>query len=1133
MTLVYFLLMLTPQPRFRLLGPLDVRLVGSDAVALTGRQRGLCALLLLHTGRAVSVERLAQGLWGERLPSASAARVRALVAEVRRALGPAGVGLLDTQKPGYVLRVAPSDVDVFVFEDMVREGARAAASGAWAEAYRCHDGAAALWQGDPLPDLPTMDAERRRLTELHIAALEGRAEADLELGRCAAAIAELVRLTSQHPLREHPHALLMRALQSDGRTSEALSVYTVLRRRMVDELGVDPSEKLEALHRRLLIGDSSAAATAGPPPTAQDRRVPRQLPRAPHRFIGRGAHLRQLDASRLSAEKIALIVGPAGGGKTALALHWAHRIASGFPDGQLFLDMRGFDAAEPMTVEEALPLLLQGLGSAPRDIPLGLEAQTALYRTLLAERQVLIVLDDVADAAVVRRLLPASSGSLTVVTSRHKLSGLVTLNGAHRVVCDVLDNLEALELLSTAVGPEGVAADPEASARLVELCDHLPLALCVAGSWVGDRPGSIAAYVQDLAERGRLARLHVEGEESVAVRSALDLSYESLPDEAKRMFRSLGLMAGTGRSIAAAAAGAGLDEFQTADLLGLAQRVHLLRDTEHGRPTWHDLVHEFARERVLGEESETERLAALDRILDHYLQSIVNAATACGMYVPHSRPAAVDGSAPRVFQAQGEAVEWFDGEWDDITAAIAHAAERGPARYAWQLVDALQDLLHHRRPLSEWIRLAHLARKAAEREGDTLGQAAACISMGGARWRDGDLRGALGEYEKGELLARRAGWLYGEAKCLQGRGVTLKLLGEPHKAPPYYDRTISIYRTLGMTRAEKMMLINMASLYGTLGRLAEAEEAVVQALALTDDAGAHVHAMALVNLALVLQEQARFDEAKDALRRSLLASRDSGSVYAEAVTLETLARVRSDAGQDARAIRAYEDALHLSQQVGNRNCQVDSLVGLACVKLRNADVDEAAGHLDTAREIAEETGHLAGLVEILFVQGALSCAVERHGEALTHLDRAASMAAEGNVLTLPRISTVAAVALVETGALDAASHAVDQAVEFAGRSGQRLVHAKALMARSAVHESSGDQSRARAAQVEAQALFAGIGTPAHLQTAAFWGTTPAPQHTSGVRRRPRPELPTDAQSRLEVHLSRHFDDVTAERFASS
>jgi DNA-binding SARP family transcriptional activator/tetratricopeptide (TPR) repeat protein len=1116
--------MLTPTPRFRLLGPLEVRLDGR-VVVLTGRQRALCAVLLLHTNHVVSVDRLAQGLWDERLPSAAAARVRALVAEVRRALGPAGSSLLATQKPGYVLRVIPAEVDVFVFEAMVKDGSRFAANGGWAEAYRCHDDALSLWQGDPLPDLPTMEAERRRLTELHIAALEGRAEADLELGRHRTAIAELVRLTSEYPLREGPHALLMRALQRDGRTPEALAVYAALRTRMVDELGVDPSDNLGALQRRLLSGDGAAQIMALPS-TPQDRRVPRQLPRASRRFVGRSTELRLLDMCRQQAEALALIVGPAGAGKTALALHWAHRIAGDFPDGQLFLDMRGFDDAEPMTPEEALPLLLQGLGCAPRDIPLGLEAQTALYRTLLAERRVLIVLDDVAHASYVRFLLPPSNGSVTLVTSRHKLSGLVTMDGAYRVSCDVLESSEALELISLTVGADAVAADPEAAARLVELCDHLPLALCVAGSWIGDRPGSITAYVNDLAERGRLARLHVEGEESVAVRAALDLSYGTLPEEARRVFRFLGLMPGTGRSVGAAAAGARLDEPRTADLLSLAQSVHLLRDVEIGRPIWHDLVHEYARERVIAEDTEAERSSAVERILDHYLQSTANAAITCGLYASQMLPDTVDGAAPRIFDTPEEAFAWFDGEWDDIAAAIGYAAEHGPFHYAWQLVDALQDLLHHRRPLSDWIRLAVLARKAAERGDDQIGRAAMCISLGHARWRDGDLRGALGEYENAELLARRTGWLFGEAKSLQGKGVTLKLLGEPQKAPPCYQRSLSIYRILGMSKAEKTMLTNTASLFLALGRLAEAEDAVTGALSLYGEAGDHGHSMALVNLALVRQKQARFGEATAALRKSLVVSREAGSVYAEAVALETLGRVRDDTGQDARAILAYEDALVLSQRVGNRNCEVDSLVGLAGVRLRMGLVDEAAGKLDAAWAIAQRTGHRTGLVEILLTRGALSCAREQYGDAVTHLERGAGLAVNGNPLTLPRIRTLAALAMLENGEPDGALNAAEEAVDLARDSGQRLVQARALTALAMVNETIGDLPRARACRDEADALFTGLGIPIPYRTAALWHKGTAAPGSGPLRRRPRPELPAEAQARLDLYLAEHFDDVT-------
>ncbi|MER6787061.1 BTAD domain-containing putative transcriptional regulator [Streptomyces sp. NPDC000658] len=1170
--------MLTPRLRFRLLGPLDIEIDGR-AVSLTGRQRALCAVLLLHANHVVSVDRLIQCLWDDRPPGAGAARVRALVAEVRRALGPSGTDLLTTRRPGYVIHAGPAELDLLAFENLVRDGSRAAADGDWRTARRCGEEALELWRDEPLADLPEVavrEAERQRLGELHLVARESVAEAEIETGRHRQAIAELLRLTAAHPLRERPHGLLMAALHQDGRSAEALELYAALRRRMVDELGMEPSVDLRDLHQRLLAGDRAGDRAGGvlaggpgvrpsrsrpqspspsrpqpqtqPTAAATERPVPRQLPPTPRRFVGRGRELDRLDSCLRDAEPLALIVGPAGVGKSALALNWAHRVADRFPDGQLFLDMRGFDNAEPMTPDEALPLLLQGLGCAPRDIPLGAEAQTALYRTLLADRRVLVVLDDVADASHVRRLLPASAGSLTLVTSRDKLSGLVTLDGGYRVSCDVLDSAAALELISGAVGAEAVAADPEAATRLVELCDHLPLALCVAGSWIGDRPGSIRAYVRDLADRGRLARLHVEGEESVAVRAALDLSYGTLPDEARLAFRRLGALPGTGRSVPAAAAAAGTDERSVADLLRLAQRVHLLRDVEHGRPAWHDLVHEYARDRTVAEDSPEEREAAVTRVLDHYLQSVVNAAATAGLYVMRTRPGPVEGSLPREFGTSEEAYAWFDGEWDDIAAAIGHAAEHGPAPFVWWLVDALQDLFHHRRPLSDWMRLATLAREVAARHGDEVGQASMCLSLGSARWRNGDLRGALAEYEEGEQLARRAGWAYGEAGSLQGKGVTLKLLGELRRALPCYDRALALYRTLGNVKNEEIMLINTASLNLALGRLDAAEEAACAALDLIGDTVHHNRAMALVSLAQVRQRQARFDEAAAALRTCFLVSRDSGSTYTEAVALEALGRVRADAGRDDRALLAYEDALAVSRRVENRNCQVDSLVGIASVKLRAGRAEETAEHLDTAFETAERTGHRAGLVEVLLARADLARVQGRPADALNCLERAEGLATDGTPLALPRIHLTTALMLLDTdtdipantdisadvdipagtdiytGAAGSRSGSgggpdrtraraeAERAAVLAESSGQRLLQAHALAALAAAHEAHGDDESAHTARARADALYAAIG----VRT----GPEAPPRALPGHRHR---ELPQDAESRLTLYLTEHFD----------
>ncbi|MEV2231431.1 BTAD domain-containing putative transcriptional regulator [Streptomyces phaeochromogenes] len=1116
--------MSSSRSHFRLLGPLEAE-VDSRPVRLTGRQRALCAALLLNANHVVSVDRVIHYVWNEHLPQAAAARVRALVAEIRRALGPAGAHLLRTQSPGYLMSATADELDLLEFEAQIKDGSAAAARGDWEKACACHERALTLWRGDPLPDLSAA-AEREHLRELHLTALEGRAEAEIALGRHRGAVAELVQLTAAHPLREHPHALLMQALQLDGRTSEALQVYARLRGRTIDELGIEPSAETNVIHQRLLAGETAAHRPTRSAIRTKQPRIPRQLPPATGRFVGREEELGVLDDCRRNAAPIALIVGPAGVGKTALGLQWAHRTADAFPDGQLFLDMRGFDDADPMTPQEAVPLLLQGLGCGPRDIPVGLDAQTALYRTLLADRRALVFLDDVADPSYARQLLPGTGGALTLVTSRAKLSGLVTLDGAYRLTCGVLKSSEALELISEAAGREVVAADPAAAARLAELCDHLPLALCVAGSWLGDRrPDSIRSYVSELADRGRLARLHVEGEDNVAVRAALDLSYGTLPADTRRAFRSLGLTPGTGRSTSAAAACANLDVARMGDLLRVAARVHLLQEVEGGRFTWHDLVHEYAGQRALAEDGPLERHAAIERLLHHYLGGIGNVAKTCGLYVSQHRIEAVEGASPREFSNSEDAYAWFDSEWDDIAAAVSHAAERGPLHYAWRLVDALQDLLHHRRPMSAWIRLAELVRSAAEGGGDRIGQATMSLSLGHARWRLGDLTGALDEYESAQNLARSSGWQHGEAASLQGIGVTVKMLGAPERALPHYRRSIAIYRDLGNSRGEAVILINMASAAHVLGRLAEAESALLSALPLVSSAGQplkHLHAMALVNLGLVLQKQAKLREAMAALRESFGISQDSGSAYAEAVTLEALGRVHRDAGRDERAILAYEDALTVARRAENRNCQVDSLVGLASVELSRNHVDEAIRHLTAAREILDETGHSAGLVEMLLAQAAVDHALGDMDAALRHLDQGAQLAAASSPLTLPRIHVLSAVILMGAGEFAKAFEAASDAIDRADSSGQQLLQARASMVLAAIHEARGEIPAAQARRREARTLFADIGTPEHHQAAIPSSpSAKGPRGEYGSRARNR-RLPNDAESRLALYLAEHF-----------
>ncbi|MEV0300125.1 AfsR/SARP family transcriptional regulator [Streptomyces prasinus] len=1080
--------------RFRLLGPLEV-VVDGRPVTLTGRQRGLLAALLLDAGQVVPVGRIVDRLWGENTaPGTAPARVRALVTEVRRALGTRGPEVLLTQNPGYLLRVGPGQSDVDEFVSCVAEARRASRSGRPLDAFRAYDRAVALWRGTPLGDLTGVDAEShvRRLEEMRTDAVEGRAEAGLVIGRGESAVADLQALLDEHPFRERPAGLLMRALYQSGRRAEALQVYKEFRHRLVDELGVEPTSELQEAHRLVLVGRERTGAVLAP--TVPERTVastppPRQLPAGTARFIGRSGELSRLDALHAAGERAALVVGPAGVGKTTLVLHWAHRLAPSFPDGHLFLDMRGFDRAGPMTLQEAVPLLLQALGHPARDMPITLDAQLALYRSLLATRRALLVLDDVADPAQTRNLLPGESDCMVVMTSRNRLPGLVAMNGVPRVTLDVFDRDEALGLLSGVVGPARVRAEPEAADELVDLCDRLPLALCVAMSWIADHDHrTITQYVRELVERGRLARLRVEGEPLSMVQTALDLSYEALPLPVRRTFRLLGLVPHAGIPVAAGAALAGTDTAEAADHFDAMARIHLLSETAERRFSGHAMVVEHAAQRSAFEDTPAEREAAVARLMEHLLQSVTNAARACGFrayLLPRPRTRSQESSGAVAFPSAAAAKKWFDDEWENIALAVSHAAAYGPAAYAPHIVFAMNDLLHHCRSYPEWLRVAGVALEAAQRHGDQVGQAAMHISLGLVRWRMADLRNALAENELGLELARRAGWRHGEAMALQGCGINLKQLGRPRRAVARYSSAARMHRSAGDILGEARCLNNMASAHLMTGRLDRAAVCLTSCLELVHRAGdEHLRALTLVNLGTVHQQRGRFTEALEALHEALEAV--GGRLpYAEAVAHEALGRVLGDTGRTERAVASFEEALRLARLVENRTCQVDSLVGMANVHLREDRLDRAAARLEAAREAARGT-------DVSLIGATLAVAeVERrlggHARAREETEHALGLAAAGSPLDLPRLYHLGARVHLDTDDAAGAARYCRLALRFARRSGQALEHARVLITLGHARRELGGEYSARATWGRAHSALAALGAPEQHETAALLG----------------------------------------------
>jgi DNA-binding SARP family transcriptional activator len=618
---------------FGVLGPLVVR-DGDRLISVpAGRQRALLAALLVRAGTVVPADAVAEVVWDGTPPDQAAVTLRSHVMRLRRTLGPVAGARVVTRYPGYLLQAGPGEVDALRFRALCREGGAAVRAGEWARAWDVLAEALGLWRGDPLADVPSELLRRDEtpaLEQLRLGAAEWRADAGLHLNRHAELVPELQSLAARYPLRERFHGQLMLALVRSGRQAEALDAYQRARDVLVEELGSEPGAELRKLHQRILAGDRALApsslAPSGQAPSGQALAAagrgtitPRQLPAPVAHFTGRASELAALTgaldqsgAGGPGAVVISVIEGTAGIGKTALAVRWAHQVADRFPDGQLYVNLRGYDRDQPMTPADALARFLRALGMAGQDIPADEDERAAQYRSLLADRRMLVVLDNAGSVEQVRPLLPGGPGCMVVVTSRDALAGLVARDGAGRLDLDLLPPGEAAGLLLALIGAR-VDADQGSAAALAALCGRLPLALRVAAELAASRPDvPLAALASELAGARRLDLLQAGGDQRTAVRAVFSWSYRHLDPGSARTFRLLGLHPGTDFEPYAAAAitGTGLDQVQGG--LDRLVRAHLLQQTADQRYGMHDLLRGYAGElAALG--GQDERRSALSR----------------------------------------------------------------------------------------------------------------------------------------------------------------------------------------------------------------------------------------------------------------------------------------------------------------------------------------------------------------------------------------------------------------------------------------------------------------------------------------------------------------------------------------
>jgi DNA-binding SARP family transcriptional activator len=951
--------------QFCLLGPLVVRSGGTAVPLPQGKQRAVLASLLLNAGRVVSVDQLSAVLWGPVPPQSAPVTVRNYVKRLRHALGDAGHCRISTHPGGYLMTADADELDVARFDVLLSSARGASRAGQYADAAAQLREALSLWRGEPLQDVPSdllTIQEVPRLAEMRLQALEARIHADLHLGRHAETIIELRRETAANPLRDGLHALLMLALYRDGQPAAALAAYQAARRVLVGEVGIEPGPELRRLQRQILsadpalatgssplratatgnsppqatatsnspprataTGDSAPRATAtgssalrpGAPPRAQHGAlVPRQLPSKPAHFAGRPAELALLagmldEAASQETVAIAAICGTAGVGKTALAVHWAHRVADRFPDGQLFIDLQGFGPAdEPVTAAEAIRRLLDGLGVTAERIPVDLGAQAGLYRSLLAGKRTLIVLDNARDPGQVRPLLPGSAGCLVLVTSRSQVTGLAAADDASLLALDVLSEREARELLQARLGEERLAREPAAVTKLIGLCARLPLALSVAAARAAARPElSIAALAAGLADvQTRLDGLDT-GDAATDVRSVLSWSCRQLSRPAARMFRLLGVHPGPDITAEAAASLAGVSRATARQALAELDRACLITEQGSGRFAFHDLLRAYATEQAHRRERSTARRAAMHRVLDHYLHSADSASRTLNPYrevvmLSPRHP----GVTPEAPAGRQPALAWFQAERLVLLASIRQAADDGFGAHAWQLPWAMAPFLSGCGLYGDLKATQQTALLVARSIGDRAGQAHAHHFLGQVNCQLGAHAEAVAEL----TAALRAG------------------------------------RQLGSIAIQAREHSTLSAAHVRQGRTAEALSHARQALRLSRTSGhAFGQAHSLNAIGWCHTQLGDYQAALDTCGQALALYRDLGYLQGEAAALDSLGYARYHLGCYSAAVECYQQAINVLSDSGDRDDQAEFLTHLG-------DAHQASGDHDAARRAWQE-----------------------------------------------------------------------------------------------------------------------------------------------------------------------------------
>lgn len=918
---------------FGVLGPV---LAGNEAGGVSlgsANLRVLLAVLLLDAPRPVSVERLERAIWGAEPPASRGASLRNHISRLRRLLAdaaPEGDRMIEAVPGGYRLSCDERQVDWRVFDNLMREADSARRSGDWPVVAARLTEALALWRGEPLADARSEEyaVDVAGLAERRLVAIEQRVEADIRLGGATGVISELRALAAEHPLRESVHGLLMLACCLAGRQAEALEAYTAARQILIEDVGVEPGPELRELHARILGGDrSQVIAWAG---WSGDERSgvpgPAQLPAGVADFTGREDSIRGLErllrlpagTDPREAVRVAVVCGPGGIGKTALAIEVAHRWAASFPDGQLYAELRGSgpSGVQPRAPGEILAFFLRSFDLPDSAIPADEGERAARLRSVLAGRRVLILLDDARDAAQIRPLIPGAAGCAVLVTSRTRLSDLA---GAGHVELPTLPLTDAVRLFGAIVGEDRAAAEPPAVRSLLDSCGGLPLAIRIAAARLAGRPASrISALADRLADaRSRLDELAVG---DAAVRASFQTSYAALPvgePGPASMFRLLGLCGTATISVPAAAALARRDVGAASAALEALVDAHLLQAQADGRYRMHDLLRIYAAELVEHIDDRAVRDAALEAMLVWYGAAVT---ASCAVFGPGRRqPGVLEPLAAPPFANPRQAVAWCDAERANLVAAVRMAADFGRHDLASGMAAGLWGFIMRRPDAEDWPTVHDIGLDSARRRGDESTEAWLLSSLA-------SLYSDLGRTAECYPLLDRALILRGEIGDRTGRAAVLNMLGcvhmegDEHEAalPPLHE-ALTVYQDLGQTAYTAIALHNLGKACQGAGRHDEALTYLLRALSIRREVGDRYGEGITENvLAKTYAAMGFLERAVDHFGLALAAYADTGAGPLDrAATCTLLGDALHGLGRAEEAVDAWRSALALLENLAD------------------------------------------------------------------------------------------------------------------------------------------------------------------------------------------------------------------------